>query len=163
MNALVIDAEAALALVADGPGRAKVRTAIRDRIVRGDRILVPAVFWPQLIDGLVRRHVSRPDALVEAVYELEQLGIETAEVGRPGILALVDAVGRGVAAADAAYLVLAEAAAADLVTGSPELAAIAGSRSTLVRGRRAGAPRPNRSWARWKGAAAYLRELRASL
>jgi predicted nucleic acid-binding protein len=164
VNSLVVDASAALTLVLGGPGRERVRAELRDRILAGDRILVPPVFWLEIIETLAERHRQRPSDIVEAVYELEQLGLETADVGRPGILATVDAVGRGLRASDAAYLVLAEAADAALVTANPTLGAVAGARATLVgdagRGR---APRPDRSWLHWKGAAAYLRELRRSL
>lgn len=164
MSAVVVDVSAALTLVLGGGGRDAVRSEVRDRILGGQAILVPPLFWVELIGALAERHRQPPAAVVEAVYDLEQLGIETADVGRPGILATVDAVGRGLRAADAAYLVLAEATDAGLLTATPALAAVAGARAILVgdaaRGR---APRPDRSWLRWKGAAAYLRELRAGL
>lgn len=163
MRQLVVDASAALALLAGGPGRGAVREALRERIVAGDRLLVPPSFWVEMVDALARRHRQPPAAVVEAVYELERLGIQTAEVGRAGTLALIDAVGRGLSAADAAYLVLAESADAELLTATPRLASVAGMRATLVAGRRGRAPRPDRSWARWKGARAYLRELRSAL
>jgi predicted nucleic acid-binding protein len=165
VSGLVLDASAALTLVAGGPGRTVVRTELRDRVLAGGAILVPTLFWVQLVDGLTARHRLAPRAAVEAVYELEQLGIETAEVGRPGVLAIIDAVGRGLSAADAAYLVLAESADARLLTGVPLLAAVAGDRAIFAgSGRRAGRrPRPDGSWARWRGAATYLRELRSAL
>lgn len=163
MSGLVLDASAALALLLDAGDRPSVRGELRDRIVAGDPILVPPVFWLQLVDVLSRR-ADPPPAVVEAVYELEQIGIETAEVGRPGVLAVIDAVGRGLDAWDAAYLVLAEAADAEILTTSPSLAAVAANRAILVgRAPAAARPRPDRSWARWKGAVAYLRELRAAL
>lgn len=164
MSALVVDASAALILVLGGGGRGTVRSEVRDRILGGEAILVPPLFWLEIIGALAERHRQPPSAVVEAVYELEQLGIQTADVGRPGILATVDAVGRGLRAADAAYLVLAETTDASLVTATPALAAVAGTRATLVGGSERGrAPRPDRSWLRWKGAAAYLRELRSGL
>ncbi len=161
MSDLVLDASAALALLGTD-GRARVSDMLRDRILAGDRILVSPTFWIRLIGSLAER--QPPDAIVEAVYELEQLGLETADVGRPGVLATVDGVGRGLAAHDAATLALAESAEARLVTASPELAAVAGDRAILVGGGRPRrAPRAHRSWARWKGAAAYLRQLRAAV
>jgi predicted nucleic acid-binding protein len=164
VSSLVIDAGAALRVPAGGDDRAIVRAALRERIVAGERILVPPLFWIQLIDAMTQRP-TRPPAVVEAVYELEQLGIETAEIGRPGVLAMIDAVGRGLTAAEADYLVLAESADAALLTTSPALASVAGDRATLVGRARGGRAvrRRDRSWARWKGAAAYLRELRAEL
>lgn len=166
MSALVVDAGAALVLLLGGEGRSTVRAALRDRILAGEQILVPASFWLELIDALAERGRRPPSATVEAVYELEQLGLETADAGRPGILAVIDAVARGLAATDAAYLVLAESADANLLTASPELASVAGPRATLIAGQpRQPSPRarPHRSWVRWKGAAAYLRELRSTL
>lgn len=166
MSALVLDAGAALVLLIGGDGRSAVRAALRDRILVGEGILVPAAFWLELIDALAEQQRRPPSAIVEAIYELEQLGLETADAGRPGILAVIDAVGRGLAATDAAYLVLAESADADLLTTSPELASVAGSRATLIAGqprRPSRRARPDRSWVRWKGAAAYLRELRSAL
>lgn len=161
MSDLVLDASAALLLL-EADGRAEVRSVVRDRITAGDRILVSPTFWIVVIDAL-SPHL-RPDAIVEAVYEFEHIGIETADIGRPGVLATVDAVGRGLGAHHAATLVLAESVDAHLLTASPELAAVAGERAILVgRRRRARMPARNRSWTRWKGAAAYLRELRASV
>lgn len=162
MSTLVLDASAALALLGADGRRADVRAILRDRIEGGDRILVTPAFWIVVIDALSARHA--PDAIVEAVYELEQIGLETADAGRPGVLATVDAVGRGLRAADAGTLVLAESTDAALLTVSSELAAVAGDRAILVGGGRARrAPRRHRSWARWKGAAAYLRQLRAAV
>lgn len=163
MTALVLDASAALTLVVGGAGRADVRDRLRDRILAGQTVWVPPVFWVQVIDALVARG-HPPDVLVEAVYELDQLGLETADVGRPGVLALIDAVGRGVDAREAAYLVLAEASDAELLTARPDLASAAGDRAIFVGGRRRrGRRHTDRSWTRWKGAAAYLRELRSAL
>lgn len=163
MSGLVLDASAALALLLDAGGRPAVRGELRDRILAGDSMLVPPVFWLQVVDALSRRR-DPPPAVVEAVYELEQLGIETADVGRPGVLAVIDAIGRGLDAWDAAYLVLAESADAQILTASPSLAAVAPSRAILLGRAPAGTrPRRDRSWVRWKGAAAYLRELRSAL
>lgn len=165
MSALVVDDSAALRLLAGGSGRDEVRARLRTQILAAEPILVPPVFWLHLIELVIGpAHGGRPLATaVEAIYELEQLGLETADVGRPGALATIDAVGRGAGVRQAAYLVLAESADADLLTASPSLAAVAGQRAMLVGGRRTGrAPRPDRSWIGWKGAVAYLRELRST-
>jgi predicted nucleic acid-binding protein len=162
VTALVLDASAALILLRGEAGRAVVRDRLRDRILAGETVRVPPVFWIQVIEGLAREHAPR--LVVEAVYELDQLGLETAEVGRPGVLALIDAVGRGVDAHAAAYLVLAEASDAELLTALPDLAIAAGERGILVGARRRrGRRQADRSWARWNGAAAYLRQLRSAL
>jgi len=169
VSGLVVDASAALTLLRDEPGRAEVRQHLRDRILAGQPILVPALFWLEIVNVLASRYRYPPESIVEAVYELESVGLATAEVGRPGVLAVIDAVGRsGLTAYDAAYLVLAEAADAMLLTGDARLAAAAGDRAILV-GTEGGVAELAASyvtgptWARWKGAAAYLGELRAAL
>lgn len=163
MKALVLDASAAIALLLDPAARVRrgVREALEQAIVDRHRILVAPTFWTDVLDGLAGRPGS---TLVEAVYELEQLGLERADLGRPSVLAVIDAMGRGAGPRDAAALVLAEASDARLLTANPRLAAVAGARAILVgRGRPARRPRTERSWTRWSGAAAYLRQLRAAL
>ena len=168
MSGLVVDASAALKLVHWEDGRAEVRQHLRERLLGGEPILVPPVFWLEVINVLSRRYRYPPAAIVEAVYELEQVGLATAEAGRPGVLAVIDAVGRsGLSAHDGAYLVLAESTDAALLTADAGLAAVAGDRAILVgaEGGVAEAPAPyaGESWVSWKGAAAYLGELRAGL
>jgi predicted nucleic acid-binding protein len=169
VSALVVDASAALVLVRGEPGRFEVRDQFRKRAVSGERILVPALFWLEVVNVLARRYGYPPEAIVEAVYELEHTGIATVEVGRPGVLAVLDATGRsGLTAYDAAYLVLAESADASLLTADASLARAAGERGILVGG--GGGVAEGRvpylaeqSWIRWKGAGAYLAELRRAV
>jgi predicted nucleic acid-binding protein len=132
-------------------------------------MLVPALFWIELINVLARRYRMAPPSVLEAMYELEQLGLTTTELGRPGTLAVIDAVGRsGLTAYDAAYLVLAEASDARLLTADMALATAAGERAILV-AEADGIAEPaapyvaDESWARWKGAGSYLVELRHSI
>ncbi len=168
MSGLVVDASAALMLLRTEPGGEVVRRHLQDQIVAREPILVPGLFWLEIVNVLAIRYRYPPDAIVEAIYELEQVGITTAEVGRPGVLAVIDAVGRfGLTAYDAAYLVLAESADARLLTADARLAAAAGDRAILV-GERGLAEPPTiyvsgPTWARWKGSVAYLGELRSSL
>lgn len=169
MSGLVVDASAALKLLRDEPGRAEVRAHLRDRILSGRPILVPALFWLEIVNVLAMRYRYPPDAIVEAVYQLERVGLATAEVGRPGVLAVIDIVARsGLSAYDAAYLVLAESAGATLLTADARLASAAGDLAILV-GTDGGVAetsanyRAERSWAHWKGATAYLAELRSAL
>lgn len=169
MRGLVVDASAALELLRDEPGRALVQRHLRQCAGEGEPLLVPALFWLEVVNVLATRYRYPPASIVEAVYELEQVGIATAEVGRPGVLAVIDSVGRyGLTAYDAAYLVLAESADARLLTADVRLASVAGDRAILVRREGGVAEAPasyaaGPSWADWKGAATYLGELRSAL
>jgi len=169
VSGLVIDASAALKLARDERGRTEVRHELRKHILAGDPILVPPLFWLEIVNVLATRHRYPPEAIVETIYELEQSGITTADVGRPGVLAVIDAVSRfGLSAYDAAYLVLAESADTLLLTADIELASAAGARAILV-GKAGGvadvqATYPvHATWPKWRGAAAYLSELRSAL
>lgn len=169
MSGLVVDASTALALLRQEPASEVVQRHLRDQTLAREPILVPGLFWLEIVNVLALRYQYPPAAIVEAVYELEQVGMTTAEVGRPGVLAAIDAVGRfGLTAYDAAYLVLAESADAKLLTADARLAAAAGDLAVLV-GKEGGlAESPANyvsgpTWARWKGSAAYLTELRSSL
>ena len=170
MNGLVLDASAALKLLRDEPGRDEVLEHLRAAVLAGQPILVPALFWLEIVNVLAFRYRYPPEAIVEAIYELEQVGVTTADVGRPGVLAVVDAIGRtGLTAYDAAYLVLAESSGARLLTADVRLATAAADRAILVRppgrigeGRATYAPGGS-SWVAWRGALAYLGELRVAL
>jgi predicted nucleic acid-binding protein len=169
MSALVVDASAALALMrSEQPAGREVLGRLHDQALAGEPILVPTLFWLEVVNVLARPYRYPPAAIVEAVYELEQIGLATAEVGRPGTLAIIDVVGRtGLTAYDAAYLVLAESTDAALLTADATLAAAAGEQAILAGesggiaeapGEYAGEP----AWTGWRGATAYLRELRGS-
>ena len=170
MTALVVDASVALALLRGEPGAAEAGRRLREQVMAGEPILVPALFWLEVVNVLAHRYRWPPDAIVEAVYELQQAGMTTAEIGRPATLGVIDAIGRsGLTAYDAVYLVLAEATDARLLTADTALAAAAGERAVLVGGadnniaESAFTYTSDRSWARWRGAAAYLAELRRAV
>ena len=169
MSALVVDASAALLLLRREPGWAEVDANLRRHMLEAEPLIVPPLFWLEVVNVLARRYRYPPSAVAEAVYELEQIGVVTREVGRPGVLAVIDAIGRSnLTAYDAAYLVLAESADARLLTADVALAAAAGERAILVGGPAgiADEPAPYEAavaWPRWKGAAAYLAELRQAI
>ena len=167
MRPLVIDASAALAHVVGEPDAARVEEILRDR----DDLLVPWIFWTEIINVLGRRHRWQGSRVLEAVYDLEQLRLRTEPPSRPTMLRVIDAVeAHGLTAYDAEYLVLAEDADAELLTGDAALAQVAGSRAILIGPSRRlaeePAPYPGRKavdvpdWPRWPGAAAYLEDLR---
>lgn len=167
---VVLDASVGVAFVRDEPNSLPISQKVHSLRRTGHRLVVPSVFWLELVNVVGRRYHAPPEAILEAVVELEAAGLETVELDRPMLLLAIDATVRhGLTAYDAAYLALADAADASLLTADVALATAAGSRGILigdVRGVRerppsytpAGAP----AWAAWPGAAAYLRELRAS-
>lgn len=166
MSGVVLDASAALALVRGEPSGDQVARHLRRRLEAGDAILVAPLFWLEVVNVLARRYRLEPGEVLEAVDELEQLGIETGDAGRPMTLGVIDAMARsGLSAYDAAYLVLAEASDASLLTADAALAAAAGERAVLVGSGRSVSERRARyraagGWAAWRGAPAYLARLR---
>ena len=169
MSGLVVDASAALKPLLDEPGGPEVMRHLRERIRSDEPIVVPGLFWLEVVNVLAVRHRYSPADIVEAVYELEQVSITTTEVGRPGVLAVIDAIARfGLTAYDAAYLVLAESVDAPLLTADARLAWAAGARAILV-GSDGGVAEALASyatdppWTDWSGAVAYLGELRSAL
>jgi predicted nucleic acid-binding protein len=162
-----MDASAALTYLLGqaGCGRAGAELDAREDV------LVPWLFWSEVINGLARRHGWPGARVLSAVYDLEQLGLRTEPASRQSRLAVIDAIEvHGLTAYDAEYLVLAESADADLMTGDAQLAAAARDRAIHIGAdhrltealapyetdRRLGEP----DWPRWAGAAQYLEELR---
>jgi predicted nucleic acid-binding protein len=132
-DGLVVDSSAALALLL---GELEA-PSVRERLVRaaGQQLLVLDLFWLEVINVLVRRHGWDPDAVVQALRELDELGIETIPPDRPMLLAALDlAASRTISAYDAAHLALAEAADASLLTLDERLAAAAGARAAISPG-----------------------------
>ena len=162
---VVLDASAGLKLV-----RAEAGSDEASRTVAGGaRTWVPALFWLEVVNVLARRHGWPGAAVIEAIHELESLGIETVEADRAAVLAVIDLVERHeLTAYDAAYLALALSLDADIATADRRLALAAGDRAIVIgmaggmeEERAAYRPR-NPSWPSWADAGAYLAELRAS-
>jgi predicted nucleic acid-binding protein len=168
--AIVLDASVGIPLVWAEPASSRVARRVEELSGKGNRLVVPSVFWLEIVNVLGRRYHAPPQAILEAIVELEAAGLETVELDRPMLLLAIDAVVRhGLTAYDAAYLALADAVDAQLLTADAALAVAAGRRGILIgadRGvRERGVsyqPTGTSSWAAWPGAAAYLRELRAS-
>lgn len=165
---LVLDASVAVAIVRREAGAASAQAALRRAREMNAGLVVPSLFWLEVINALARKHRLPPSVVLEAVAELDSLDLETVDLDRPMLLLALDVVARhGLTAYDAAYLALADAANAQLVTADARLAAAAGDRALLI-----GDGQPPRAigetpepyagtWADWPGAAAYLRHLRA--
>jgi predicted nucleic acid-binding protein len=160
---LVLDSSAALAVVLGEPDAPAVRERLLD--AAGQPLLVPDLFWLEVANVLVRRHGWHADAVVEALRELDQLGIETVQLDRPLLLAALDlATPNGITVYDAAYLALADAADLQLLTLDQDLARAAGDRAAIAppRGTRESASpyQPDRQRPDWTRHGRYLAELR---
>jgi predicted nucleic acid-binding protein len=165
---LVLDASAALAILRGEPAAGEVVARLRAALEAGP-VRVPDLFWLEVVNVLVRRDGWDPDAVVEAIQALDELGLDTAPVDRPLLLLGLDLMAAlGLTAYDAAYLALAEADDAALLTLDDRLSAAAGTRSALRRRHRAGeAPAPYEtrrpSWPRFGRYLADLRRATATL
>jgi predicted nucleic acid-binding protein len=96
----------------------------------GERLLVPDDFWLELVNVLVRRYRLPPERVVEAVQQLDDLGIASIRMDRSLILVALDlAAQTGVSAYDAAYLAVAQVEDTRLLSLDRELAAAAGPRA----------------------------------
>lgn len=163
---LVVDASVLIALVRHEPARAELVALLRPVPGRG-RCLVPEVMWIELTNVLVRRHRLTPAQVVEAVRDVDDLGLDSVPLDRATLLMAIDVAGRsGLSLYDALYLALAEVEDAQLVTLDRELAAAAGPRAvplpSLGPRRLSESPAPYGSepieWARF---GPYLARLRA--
>jgi predicted nucleic acid-binding protein len=129
MTSLVLDASAALTYLSGEPGAARVERELEAR----DAVLVPWLFWTEVINVLARRRRWPGSDVLAAVYDLEQIGIRTSAPSRQMTMAVIDAVEvHGLSAYDAEYLALAESEDADLLTADAFLARATGSRAVLI-------------------------------
>ena len=165
---LVLDASVAVAVVRRESTARGAEAALRHARDANATFLVPSLFWLEVINALSRGHRLPPKVVLEAIADLDALELETVELDRPVLLLALDAVvSHGLTAYDAAYLSVAQAADAQLLTADARLAAAAGERALLIvdggpSHAVAETPAPyGGSWADWPGAAAYLVELRA--
>jgi predicted nucleic acid-binding protein len=160
---LVIDASVALAILRREPQATGWLDRIRRQVASKGNVLVPSLFWLEVVNVLLRRYRLKPSDVLEAIVELEATGVETIELDRPMLLLVLDMVARhGLTAYDAAYLAVAVATDGALMTADAQLAAAAGNHSGRAIGETR-APFPSATWIDWPGAASYLRELRTRL
>jgi len=170
---VVVDASIGIAYLRDEATTAAVDRAVQAWSRSGTLLVVPSVFWTEIVNVLGTKHRYQAAQAAEALRELDELGLETIEIGRPELLLVADAVERHrMSAYDATYLVLARLLNAPLTTLDRALAAAAGPLGLLVgeepgrRAREAAAPygtlEPSRpsSLPDYAGLGAYLGELR---
>ncbi|MGH2456675.1 MAG: type II toxin-antitoxin system VapC family toxin [Candidatus Limnocylindria bacterium] len=167
MRALVLDASVGLKLVRMEEGSEAASDLVTQRLPSW--IAVPPIFWLEVINVLARRYGYPGADVLEALHDLESLGIRTLPDDRPGRLAVIDLVERHeLTSYDAAYLALAESLDADLATADRRLALAAGDRGAFIgpdqgiaEERAAYRPRPA-TWPSWTDVGAYLAELRGA-
>lgn len=128
------------------------------------RFVVPDIFWIEVANALGARNGLPADVVLGAVAELDGVGFDTVQVGRPGLLASIALMAdHGLTAYDATYLVLAESLGAELLTLDRRLAAAAGTRAVRLDAGGIDEPRaPYRlkPWIAWDEASAYLAAVR---
>lgn len=171
MSTVVLDASIALAMIRDEPSAPVLRRELGAWFRRGDRLVVPAHFWLEIVNALGVRHRATGAFIVEAIHHLDTIGLETVDLDRPHLLLVVDAMERyGLSAYDATYLVLAEVLGASLATLDQRLVVTAGERALRLGAARgvneSGAtyedgPEARPTWPRYSGVSALLSKLRA--
>jgi predicted nucleic acid-binding protein len=167
MTPLVVDASAAIAIVRGDADGQQAGAVLADRA--GERLLVPAIFWLDVVNVLARRYGYSGASVLEAVHLLAELEIETIEADRPSLLLVIDLAERhGLAAYDVAYLALADVTDAELLTADRRLALAAGDRAVFIgHGRSLAEEQPayrmrEATWPMWHDAGAYLARLRST-
>ncbi|HYC07563.1 MAG TPA: type II toxin-antitoxin system VapC family toxin [Candidatus Binatia bacterium] len=169
---VVLDSSVGIALVRPEVGSSLARLAV-DRWSR-DRteLVVPSLFWIEVVNALTKGHRTTGATVIEALYELDQIRLTTVDIERPIILAALDLIERwGLTSYDATYLALARARDAELATFDRELIVAGGARVVdLYDGRpHRFAERPTSygtsaeravTWPTWPGAGSYLATLR---
>ena len=166
---LVLDASAALAVIRREPAEESVRKALKAQRLAGGEIVVPDHFWLEVVNALVRRHRYTAEQVVEEIRDLDELGIRSVEIDRAVLLYALGLMGTGLTAYDAAYLAVASASRAQLLTLDEGLRAAADATGVVTvpptkRRHRLGEAQATYGhdagpW-RWAGFAGYLGELR---
>ena len=124
---IVVDASVGIARVRPEVAAVAVRRAFSSWSLERARLFVPPLFWLEVVNVLGMKHCYPASKIAEALRELDELGLETVDIGRPELLLVADAVERHrLPAYDAAYLVLARQLGAPLATLDRQLAAAAG-------------------------------------
>ena len=130
---VVIDASVGIAHLHDEVGTVAVDAALFAWSRAGVSLVVPAIFWIEVLNALGARHRYTAAQAAEALRELDELGLETVEADRATHLLIAHAAERHrMSAHDAGYLVLAQLLGAQLATLDRNLAAAAGPLGLLI-------------------------------
>jgi predicted nucleic acid-binding protein len=163
---IVLDASAVIALMRREPASGALDEILHSSASGAVRLLVPDAFWLEFVNVLVRRYGLPPSEAVEALREMDALGIDTIPIDRPLLLVTIDLQARfGLSAYDAVYLALAEIENARLLTLDRQLTLAAGPRAVpmpgLDQGRLSEAPAPYGEPVDWARFGPYLARVRA--
>jgi predicted nucleic acid-binding protein len=175
MSTLVVDSSVLLAMILRQPEAERVEVDLA-RWARADRrIHVPDHFWLEVVNALTRRHRFAGAQVLEAIHDLDKIGLETVALDRALLLSTNDLVERyRLTAYDAGYLALARALGASLATFDRDLR-VAGAdildsayvdgterQSRLSEDRAPYGTATERpvTWPQWSGAGSYLGTLR---
>jgi len=161
---IVVDASAGLAILRDEPEAPRLQAALRTHVGESGLVVVPSHFWLEIGNVLVRRYRYDPRTIIERLRLLSEFNIDTVEVDRQLFLLALDRAMRfSLSVYDAAYLALAEAQTARLLTLDADLRAAAGPIAIWIGPHRLAeeaapyASDPSEVWAEYGG---YLAELR---
>ena len=129
---LVLDASAALAFLRGERRGADVAELLARHLATGGAVIVPGIFWLEVTNVLIRRHSLSIKDVLAALRYFDEFGIETVAGDRSlTILGLDLMMTHGLSAYDAAYLALAIAEDARLLTVDARLDRACGERSAL--------------------------------
>lgn len=134
-EAIVLDASVALAVLRAEPLGPWAASLLRSHALAAGRVVVPVHFWLEVANVLVRRYRHTATEVIDRVRVLDEFAIESVDLDRTlWLLAIERTASLGLTAYDAAYLALAEALDARLMTLDTSLAAAAGSRAVQLGG-----------------------------
>jgi predicted nucleic acid-binding protein len=163
---IVIDASVGVGLIRGEPGDAQTRSVLEEAVSAGTRVVVPSLFWLEVMNPLMTRYRWAGVDVIRAIHDLDRLGVETIELDRPLLLSALDVAERHTLTAyDATYLAIAIVLDGRLLTFDEGLRFAAGGRAISTGGHRLAQPRANYerdvTWPNYKEASSYLAQLRA--
>jgi predicted nucleic acid-binding protein len=163
---IVVDASIALAIALEEPKGPPAAAAISDWTREHARIVVPAHFWLEVTNSLLRRRHLPGAAVLEVIHSIDLLRFDTLDLDRGALVLAIDLGERhGLTSYDAAYLALTISLDGSLLTFDEALRTAAGARGLHIGPTRLaetpGAYEHEVSWPNYKGASAFLAKLRA--
>jgi predicted nucleic acid-binding protein len=148
---------------------ARVTSSIRAWRRAGTVLTVPSLFWLEITNSLLIRHRRPGSSVIAALRELDELELETVDVDRPLVLAILDVSERHLLTGyDAAYVALAEGLDAPIFSADRAILAAAGDRAIPVESDtyRLSEPAPyerSPTWPQYREVSAFLGKLRADV